>query len=391
MEHIAYVVKRFPRLSQTFVLHELLALERQGARVTVVALRRSADAPVGRYAELRAPVHYLGEADGPSASIAEQAGQVAEIVRAWGVSHIHAHFATRAASVADRASAATGVPFSFTAHAHDIFHADVDRAALAATIERASFVVTVSDYNRRYLEDLLALEGRQGRVARLYNGVDLRALQPSAAVRSPWLIASVGRLIAKKGFAHLVEAVRLLRASGRPARCVIVGEGEERPALERQIADAQLGDAVQLLGAMPPHEVAAVVGGASAFALPCVVAPDGDRDGLPTVLLEAMALGTPVVSTDVAGIPELVLHGRTGLLVPEAAPLRLAEALAHLLEDGALRARLSASARERMGAEFDLETNVGRLRGAFAHGAQALLSEAELGHADWRGARWVLS
>lgn len=364
MRHIGYVLKRFPRLSQTFVLNELLALQRQGVRLTVIALRRS-DEPHGRYAELRAPVHYLSERGDASAERATQAAQVACLVRQHGITHLHAHFATRATDVASLASEATGVPFSFTAHAHDIFHVKVDQAALAATMERASFVVTVSDYNRRYLEGLLRREGREGRVVRLYNGVDLGELRPKASPREPWLIAAVGRLIAKKGFTHLVEAVRLLRATGHPARCIIVGEGEVREALERQIAAAGLDESITLLGARPPAEVARLVGRAATFALPCVVGADGDRDGMPTVLLEAMALGTPVVSTEVAGIPELVRHERTGLLVPEGDPVRLAAALARILEDARLGERLRAAALARVCADFDLDANVARLRGLF--------------------------
>jgi colanic acid/amylovoran biosynthesis glycosyltransferase len=366
--HVCYIVKRFPRLSQTFVLNELLALERQGVRLTVISLRRSDEAHSG-YAELAAPVLYLGEQGARTPAV--EAAQIAPLLLARGVTHIHAHFATRAATVASLASAATGVPFSFTAHAHDIFHAGVDCSALAATMARAATVVTVSEYNRRYLEGLLAAEGRTGRVLRLYNGVDLSRLRPAAGPRRPGLIVGVGRLIAKKGFATLVEALRLLRASGRRAGCLIVGEGEERARLQEQIVAAGLVGVVRLAGALAPAQVARLVGEAEVFALPCVVDAAGDRDGMPTVLVEAMALGTPVVSTDVAGIPELVQHGRTGLLAAEGDPASLAAALATLLDDAALRERLRAAALACVRADFDLERNVLRLRGLFQADALA--------------------
>ncbi len=364
--HVCYIVKRFPRLSQTFVLNELLALERQGLRLTVISLRRSDEAHSG-YAELAAPVLYLDGQGTPEA----EAAQIAPLVSARGVTHIHAHFATRAATVASLVSAATGVPFSFTAHAHDIFHAGVDRSALAATMARAASVVTVSEYNRRYLEGLLAAEGRTGRVLRLYNGVDLSRLCPTAGPRRPGLIVGVGRLIAKKGFAVLVAAMRLLRAVGHRASCLIIGEGEERPRLEAQIAAAGLAESVRLAGALAPAQVARLVGEAEVFALPCLVDAAGDRDGMPTVLVEAMALGTPVVSTDVAGIPELVQHGRTGLLGAEGDPASLAAALARLLDDAALRERLRVAALARVRTDFDLERNVFRLRGLFTADALA--------------------
>lgn len=363
--HVCYIVKRFPRLSQTFVLNELLALQRQGVALTVVALRRSDEAHA-RYAELTAPVYYLADlASTPPADAAGAAALIAPLVSQRGITHLHAHFATRAATVACRVSAATGVPFSFTAHAHDIFHAEVDRAALARTIAAARFVVTVSEYNRRYLSALLKTERRVGRVLRLYNGVDLTRLKPTGSP-SPDLIVGVGRLIAKKGFADLVDAVGHLRAIGRAVRCIIVGEGEERAAIQRRIAATGLEDAVWLLGARSPEEVIRIIGSAAVFTLPCVVGADGDRDGMPTVLVEAMALGTPVVSTDVAGIPELVEHERTGLLAAERNPASLAQAIARMLDEGELRERLRLAALQRVHANFDLRTNVARLKHCFA-------------------------
>jgi glycosyltransferase involved in cell wall biosynthesis len=363
--HVCYILKRFPRLSQTFVLNELLALQRQGVALTVVALRRS-DENHARYAELSAPVYYLDDRMPDSrGDAAGQAAAIARLIGTRGITHIHAHFATRAAAVACQVSALTGVPFSFTAHAHDIFHSAVDGAALAGTISAARFVVTVSDYNRRYLAALLNTRGLPGQIIRLYNGVDLSALTPTGAPAAD-LVVGVGRLIAKKGFADLIEAIRLLRAEGRRVRCAIVGEGDERAALERQIAAAGLQGAVQLLGARAPDEAARVMASAAVFALPCLIGADGDRDGMPTVLVEAMALGTPVVSTAVAGIPELVEHERTGLLAAERDTAGLARAIARLLDDRQLCERLRGAALARVRADFDLHINVARLRNCFA-------------------------
>jgi glycosyltransferase involved in cell wall biosynthesis len=369
--HVCYILKRFPRLSQTFVLNELLALQRQDVPVTVVALRRS-DEPLARADELRAPVCYLDELTTESSGDSgAQVAAIAPLVSTCGITHIHAHFATRAATVARQVSALTGVPFSFTAHAHDIFHSAIDGVALARTISAARFVITVSEYNRRYLTALLNQHGQRGRVLRLYNGVDLSTLQPIGSA-APDLIVGVGRLIAKKGFAELVDAMRLLRAEGRRVRCAIVGEGEERADLERRIAAASLDDVVQLLGARPPADAARIMASASVFALPCVVGPDGDRDGMPTVLVEAMALGTPVISTPVAGISELVEHERTGLLAAERDGASLAHAIARLLDDRELRERLCSAALTHVRAHFDLHTNVACLKRYFTDSAEDL-------------------
>ncbi len=362
--HVCYIVKRFPRLSQTFVLNELLALQRQGVALTVVALRHSEETHA-RYAELTAPVYYLADlASTPPIDVAGEAALITALVIKRGITHLHAHFATRAATIACLVSANTGVPFSFTAHAHDIFHAEVDRSALACTIAAARFVITVSEYNRCYLSDLLQTEHRVGRVIRLYNGVDLTRLKPTDS-QSTDLIVGVGRLIAKKGFADLVDAIGYLRVMGRAVRCLIVGEGEERMTIQRRIAANNLEDAVWLLGAQPPEETIRIIGSAAVFALPCMIGADGDRDGMPTVLVEAMALGTPVVSTNVAGISELVEHERTGLLAVEHDPLSLAFMIARMLDEGELRERLRLAALQHVHANFDLDRNVTRLKHCF--------------------------
>jgi colanic acid/amylovoran biosynthesis glycosyltransferase len=352
---VGYVLKRFPRLSQTFVLNEIAELRRQGVEVTVVA-RQSPDRgerlPAG-FPDV--PVHYL---DAPGAD-----GVAA--LRKAGVEHLHAHFATWAAFAAQAMAAELGVPFSFTAHAHDIYHHSVDRSRLAVAMALAEFVVTVSDANRTFLQNVVAAERRWANVLRLYNGVDLSQLHPSGLQPIPGRIVSVGRLVAKKGLTHLVEACRQLRLAGRRFECVIVGEGEEREALERQIASGGLDRDVLLAGALSHRDTLDLLKSAAICALPCVIAPDGDRDGLPTVLLEALALGVPVVSTAVSGVPEIVENGRTGLLVPPADAGALKIAMDALLASADLRVRLAANGRERAEAEFSLSANVARLSAVF--------------------------
>jgi colanic acid/amylovoran biosynthesis glycosyltransferase len=353
--HVGYVLKRFPRLSQTFVLNEIAELNRQGMEITVVARHSPREGERLPDGFPTIPVHYL---DRPGVDAAAE-------LRSAGISHLHAHFATWAAATARDLAADLGVSFSFTAHAHDIYHHDVDRAQLAATIERAEFVVTVSEANRQYLDGVLAAEGRTGRVLRLYNGVDLSQLRPSGHVPVPGRIVSVGRLVPKKGLTHLVEACRRLKSAGCAFECVIVGDGPERENLERQIGEADLRREVVLAGALSHGQTLDVLRSAAICALPCVIAPDGDRDGLPTVLLEALALGLPVVSTTVSGVPEIVEHGDSGLLVRPGDPVALMAAIKQLLSASALRTRLAHGGIRRVQKEFDLRANVASLKELF--------------------------
>jgi glycosyltransferase involved in cell wall biosynthesis len=364
---VCYLLKRYPRLSQTFVLNEMLELERQGVEVVVIARDGSGEAiahPATK--RLRAPVHYLRALEPREERWDDVA---AALLRALRVDHVHAHFATWAAGAAMRAARRAGIPYSFTAHATDIWRDTVDTGALVERMAGASFVATVSECNRRHLGALLDDAGRDGRVVRLYNGLDLERLRPAAGPRTPGLVVAVGRLIEKKGFADLVEATRILAARGDDLRTVIVGDGPERASLDAQIARAGLHGRVELVPALAQDEVLALIGSATAFALPCVVGADGDRDGLPTVLLETMALGTPAVSTTVAGVPEMIEDGVSGLLVGQRDPAALADALGRLLGDAALRERVAAGALDAMHERFSIRRNVADLAAGFAAAA----------------------
>jgi glycosyltransferase involved in cell wall biosynthesis len=184
---------------------------------------------------------------------------------------------------------------------------------------------------------------------------------------------AVGRLVEKKGFADLIEACSLLRDRGVEVRCRIVGIGEQEPELRAAIEHLGLGNRVELPGPRPQGDLIKAVGRAAVFAAPCVVGGDGNRDGLPTVLLEAMALGTPCVSTDVTGIPEVLRDGETGLMVPQRDPAALADAIERLLADPELRVRLAGRARRLVEAEFDVRRNAALLRETFkaAHAVAA--------------------
>lgn len=404
MTRIAYVLKMYPRFSETFIVNEILELERQGVEVRVYALMRPND---GRFhaslARVRAQVVYVPEfplsqagalwgphraafGRGRNAYLSTlkhaatrghagalkrflQAGFIADHVARHPVDALHAHFASSATRVANYVSRLTGVPCSFTAHAKDIFHEEVNPDTLRDKIKAARFVVTVSDFNRDYLRDLMGPVPAD--VRRLYNGIDLSLFAETASVRDPHLILGVGRLVEKKGFGDLILACKVLAIRGVDFRCEIIGQGALETALRAQIEHLGLTDRVALIGPRPQDEVLQAYRRAAIFALPCIIGADGNRDGLPTVLIEAMATGAACVSTDVTGVPEIITHDVDGLVVPQNNPNALADALERLLADADLRARFASAGRAKVERTFDVRQSVGTLRGWFTGAAAA--------------------
>ncbi len=390
---VGYVLKMYPRFSETFILNEILAHEAAGTDLEIFSLRPPGD---GRFhealADVRAPVTYLthhgrrasdlwsllqsasGQLPGLAHHLddllaadvddAAQGVELALLVRHHGIGHLHAHFASVATTVARLASLLTGVAYTFTAHAKDIFHEDVNAEDLGRKLEGAAASVTVSDFNLAHLRR--SFPAAAASVERVYNGLDLVRFPYSSPDRRPPLVVGVGRLVEKKGFADLVAACALLVAEGRTLRCELVGTGPEEAALRLQIERLGLAEIVRLVGPLPQLQVRDTVAGAAALVAPCVVGADGNRDGLPTVLLEAMALGTPCVATPVTGIPEAVRPEHTGLLVPEGDPRALAAAMGRLLDDAGLRTRLARAARALVEEEFDVHRQCARLRRHFA-------------------------
>ncbi len=402
---VAYVVKMFPRLSETFILNELLELERRGFDLTVYSLKRAVPGPrhpdvarlKARVVELpERPVDWLRQGGAAACVLlVRHPRRVGALLRyvvtrrthqAWKrffqaavmvrdlerdpPRHLHAHFASAPSRVAMFAAHLAGLPFSFTAHAKDIFHADTDLDLLRAKMRAARFVVTVSDYNRAHLEEVLG--GDRTRVRRLYNGVDLDRFSPGDEVplepHDGPVVLAIGRLVEKKGFADLLAAWPAVQARVPAARLVIVGDGPEREALQARARALGLGDAVCWPGALPQDAVRTLLAGATLFALPCRIARDGNRDGLPTVLLEALASGVPCVTTTVTGNPEIVRDGIEGRLVPPGDPHALAEAIAAVLLDADARRRMGAAARASAVERFDLRRNVATLSSWFADG-----------------------
>ena len=392
---VGYVLKMFPRFSETFVIHEILEMERRGLPLVIYSLKRAAPGPShAMLARLRSEVVHLPESlwrsmpgllraharllrRAPARYLRTfgyvltrhswaalkrflQAGVLVGDAERRGVRHLHAHFASSATRVSMLAARLAPLGYSFTAHAKDIYLDGQDVDLLRDKLLEARFAVTVSDFNRDHLERLCGPEAVR-RIERVYNGVDPTAFDGAVLPRRPRTILCVARLVEKKGIADLLEACAGLSVRGVRFTCRIVGDGPLRGSLERRAQALGIHDVVTFTGALPHEEVARELATAQVFALPCVVAADGNRDGLPTVILEAMASRTPVVSTRVTGIPEMVEQGVTGLLLEPGAPEALTEALSLLLEDPSLCRRMGEAGRRRVEERFALRENAGRL------------------------------
>jgi glycosyltransferase involved in cell wall biosynthesis len=297
-------------------------------------------------------------------AVVPQAALFARQMEQLGIEHVHAHYATHPALAAYVVRQLAGIPYSFTAHAHDIY---VNRTMLGEKIRAASFVVTISEYNRTLLADLYA-ESREKTVV-IHCGVDPDVFRPAERTSpprrrtGPFTLVCVASLQEYKGHPYLVEACALLRDRGIPFHCFLIGEGDDRQAIEAQISNLGLERQVQLLGRQPRNRVSRFVREADAMVLPSVVTSTNKQEGIPVALMEALAAERPVVASAISGIPELIEDGVTGLLAPERDAAALADAVERLYADPDLGARLGAAGREKVLRDFHLSRNAGRLHG----------------------------
>jgi glycosyltransferase involved in cell wall biosynthesis len=389
---IAFLVKRFPRLSETFVLNELLELRRQGVAVRLFALMDPVESHVQPEADqLRPEVTYLRGSSRRWSVIVGSALRhplgTARVLRfalgrrsaaTWrhvgealvlageldrqDLGHVHAHFAHSPAAVAHLAHLLTGVSYSFTAHAKDLY--TTKPSYIKARSEAASFVVTCTEANRRYLVEVVGADPSKVIVCR--HGIDLERFLLIRRVPAEGRILSVGRLVPKKGFDVLVRACAELAQMGARFECVICGDGPLRGELEALVRSLGLSRHVHLTQARPQPDLLREYERAEVFALAPTVMENGDRDGLPNVILEAMAAGVPVVATSTSAIPELLSDGSTGRLVPPQDPVALAHALSSLLSDPQERRRLGETGRAHVAAHFGLEDCVSPLADLFS-------------------------
>lgn len=391
MREVAYLFERFPSFGQTFCYREVAELERQGTKVHVFSIRRPVNEPPQAWDNrIVEKVHYLpdekalvAEVDSalrqPALSGArtaiQQWGRQTDFLRLYqaiyvgtrmqslGLRHLHAHFAGMAARTAYWIKQFFGIPFSFTGHANDIFAPKDFAVSLQKLMESASAIVTVSDYAAGLLK--ARFPESAARIHRIYNGVDLSRFHPNDFGSGVPSIVSIGRLIEKKGFADLVQACAYLTARRRGFRCEIIGEGPLEESLRAQISSAGLEASVRLAGPQTQEEIALRLAQATIFVLPCKREEGGGMDNLPTVIMEAMAAGLPVISTPVAGVPEMVEHEVNGELVPEHDPAAICAAMERLISDPARARRLGEQGRQMAREKFSIETSGQQLQRLF--------------------------
>jgi glycosyltransferase involved in cell wall biosynthesis len=396
---VVYLLRSYPRLSQTFITNEIVALERLGVPVELFSMTRADDGAVQpaskavrarpRYLDpalrrprralvaeharfaLRRPLRYAraasyvvrrrdldtGYRTGSRFQAFAQAVYLARTLFADGRErlHLHSHFAHDPTLIAFLVGRLTGAPYSFTAHARDLYETPV--RTLAERAQAATAVVTCCGANAAYLRRVVPAAG--GKVRVIHHGVDATLFRPGrGAAEAPPLVLSAGRLVEKKGFGDLLRAWALLRSD---TRCRILGDGPMHADLAQLVAELGLEGRVRLGGGFTQAELARELRAAAVFALTPIVTADGDRDGIPNVLLEAMAAGVAVVATDVGGIAEVVVDGRTGLLCPAGDVERIASSLARLLADHRLRTELGQAARAAVVERFDAQTGARRI------------------------------
>src|SRR6266513_4643276 len=389
---LGYFYSRYPVLSQTFCDAEMLALERLGFELEIGSVYPPLTSLRHEHITcLRAPIHYAPPQEilriseknaktdgkwpgdlverheqkyGPSAKAAQRARNAlyfADHFKRRGVDHVHVHFANRAAHTAMFLKEISGIPFSVTAHGQD-FMKDLGNDDLLREIcAAAAFVAAETDYSRELL--CQRCPDSAAKIYRVYNGIDLESfpdLVPPEANAVPRII-SVGRLVAFKGFEHLIDACAELARPGLDFTCEIIGDGPLRDNLKAKIDMLNLSPRVSLLGSLSQGAVLEKLRSADIFALASVTDPQGASDVFPTVIIEAMTAARPVVSTRLAGIPESVIHGETGLLVSPGDTSALSQALEQLIRNPELRARYGCAGRARIELHFRIEQTVAPL------------------------------
>jgi glycosyltransferase involved in cell wall biosynthesis len=414
---LGMILKGFPRISETFISNEILRLEQLGFSIRIFSMRQ----PREKFShhsvkQIKAQVDYLPETlvlplpkflffnlwlamrrpkrYGRTMALAMrrfmrtrkpatlkhllQAGYLVQrLLPKAPVVHLHAHFAHSPTSVALFASMLSGLAFSFTAHAKDIYTSDSRQ--LREKLQMARFAVTCTEYNRAYLNRLT--DGNGAPIYRIYHGIDTALFSNGDRFnrrrQDYHQLLTVARLIAKKGLPTVYQAIRRLRDQGLAVKHTLIGDGEDREKILALIKHLRLESCSEWLGTQPHHVVMDHYRRADLFVLGCEIASNGDRDGIPNVLLESMAMAVPVVATQVSAIPELVDNGRTGLLVPPQVPEQLAQAIRRILNDRPLRRKIIRNAQERIHSQFDNQALVRELARIFEQAVPPLKRHPE--------------
>ena len=398
---IGYLISRFPNLTTTFIYREIQALEAQGFEIDVFAIWRpdiSALSPESRkFVDstfyvfpgsllqiikaqilflLKSPVRYLKTLFflllAPGESLKNRRRTLGHFIEAVylsgeigkrGIEHIHAHFAVGAASTAMIIARLIGTTFSFTAH-NTFF---TDRILIRDKIREALFIPVISEFSKDYLRRFVPGETHEDKCHIVRCGISMDAFPPreSRDFHESPCILFVAQLAERKGAPYLVEACDLLTSWQVRFRCIIAGDGPQRDELETMVRKKGLEDLVSLPGAVFQEKVRELLMAADIFTIPCITAQNGDMDGIPVSLMEAMAMEIPTVSTYVSGIPELISNEVSGLLTEEKNAEALADSLQRLIENKDFTRKLGKNARKKIASEFDLEKNAARLASLF--------------------------
>lgn len=398
---IGFILKGYPRLSETFITNEILLLEKLGYDIHIFALQNPDEKKIHENVrKIKARVTYIPDSFWPnlvqfltanyrlllnssntywpalkyallrslrrrSASTIKRFSQAVILVHEKlpdsQAGYFHAHFSHGPTTVAYFASQLTGCQYSFSAHAKDIYLQD--REFLARKIWNARFAVTCTEYNRRHL---ISIVGEAAPIFRVYHGIDLDLFSPKKKSRNKKArprILSIGRFVPKKGFSVLLHALKLMNDKGIDFHCDLVGGGEQQDELTALTKKLSLQNNVKLHGKKSQKELFEFYKNADLFALACEVQEDGDRDGIPNVLVEAMAMAIPVVSTRISGIPELIIDRETGMLAEQKNPESVAQAITAILQDHALAGKLAKAGLRKVRQGFDNKRNVQLIAG----------------------------
>ena len=381
MRRLAYLFERFPAFTKTFCAREVAELYRQNLRIPVFSIRRpNDDRPLNIPLE-GVDIRYLPDSNNLRFKVLTrlaakrfshiwspkqdprdkhrfyEAVHLGPLLQKEGITALHAHFAGMATRTAWWVKRLFGIPYSFTGHANDIFVEKPDqRLPLGQLIQDAEFVATETEFSTQYLQSKFPESA--AKIHRVYNGLNLDPFRLADPGRGSLEMIAIGRLIPKKGFAVLVQACNMLVARGLQLRCRIVGAGPEHVPLRQLIDQFALGKFVELTGPKAQPEIVELLAQSNLFVFPAVEDGTGDRDNLPTVIIEAMASGLPVVATGLGGIGEIVTHQTNGLIVPEGDADALADAIAFLAEHADLRKRYGQNGLSVVKEKFRAETTV---------------------------------
>lgn len=406
-KRLGMVLKGYPRISETFISNEIRGLEKNGFAVHIFSMRKPRENFTHESVrDIQAKVTYLPEsmlwglpalvwntlayacshpkrftrglrmlgsrfAGAPKKHTwlkhFMQGCYLANKAQGLDIAHLHAHFAHTPTTVALYGALFLDIPFSFTAHAKDIYTQAPER--IREKLALARFAVTCTGYNKVFLDTLTE---RPERIHKVYHGIDLSLFNGAAALREqqpaepPYRIMTVARFVEKKGLPDILHALAQLKKEGLDFRYALIGDGTDRKQLKQLVGKLGLDDVVEFTGTIAHDQVLEYFRTAQAFVLACMEAKDGDRDGIPNVIAESMAMGVPVVSTNVSGVPELVEDKVTGMLVPSRDVEAIAESIRSILTDAELRRRVIPAARDKVHEVFDNSVLIGRLGDIFA-------------------------